>query len=145
MREEGIDKIEVHVSGICFHKGKVLILKRSDSRKLYPGLWECGGGQVGEGENFEEAVVRQLEEEAGVIVDPIGIVSVYEIIDDEEKIPGIRFVCKIVRFVDGHEPVLSEEHSEWKWQGVSGLDEIELVPELKESIRHAYSIYNGKN
>ena len=137
MREEGVNRIEVHAAGICVDKDKVLIVKRSSSRRLCPNLWECGGGQVNPGENFEDAVVRQLREELGVIVEPLRVVNTYEIDtgDDSEKIPGIRFVCKLVGYVNGSGPEISEEHSEFKWIGVDEVEGFDFVPGLKGDIK----------
>ncbi|MFO7710738.1 MAG: NUDIX domain-containing protein [Candidatus Woesearchaeota archaeon] len=129
MREEGIDRIEVHVAGICIDGDKVLLAKRSSSRNLYPGLWECGGGHVKHGENFVEACKRQLREELGVVVEPVSVVSTYEI--SPGKIPGVKFLCHLVSYA---EPRISEEHTEWRWQPLDKLDELELIPGLKEDI-----------
>lgn len=96
MREYKTHKIEVHVAGICIHENKVLIAKRSPERKLYPELWEYSGGQVEAGENFEEAVIRQMKEEFGIIVKPVKVIGTYEISNpasEQKKIPGIRFIC----------------------------------------------------
>ncbi len=117
MREEKIHKIEVHVAGICFKNDRVLIARRSQSRKIYPNLWECGGGQVETGENLNEAVERQLKEELGVIIEPIKILDSYEITipdSEQKKIPGVQFVCRVLGFVNGKCPQISEEHSEWR-------------------------------
>lgn len=144
MREEKIHKIEVHVAGICFYGNKVLMVKRTPSRKLYPNLWECGGGQVEMGENFTEAVKRQLKQELGVFIEPIKVLVTYEILTpglEQKKIPGIIFVCKLVGFVNGKGPKISKEHSEWRWQPIDKLDELELIPGLKENIKFAYSVY----
>jgi 8-oxo-dGTP diphosphatase len=141
MREEKIHKLEVHVAGICFDNDKVLVLKRSASRSLYPNLWECGGGQVETGENFEEAVIRQLKEEAGVIIKPLIGLKSYEILvkDEQRKIPGVRFICKIIGYIDKNGPKISKEHTEWRWQPINKLDELEFIPKLKEDIKFAYS------
>ncbi len=144
MREEKIHKIEVHVAGICIKEDKVLIVKRSSSRRLYPNFWECGGGQVEVGENFEEAVKRQLKEELGVIVEPIKILKVYEIsIPDSEqkKIPGIKFFCEIIGFINERKPQITKEHSEWRWQPINQLEEIDFIPGIREDIKLAYSLY----
>ena len=144
MREEKIHKIEVHVSGVCFKEDKVLIAKRSSRRKLYPNFWECGGGQIESGENFIEAVKRQLEQELGIIVEPIRIFKTYEILtpnSEQKKIPGVRFICKIVGYTNEQEPQISEEHSEWRWQPVADLAERELIPGLEEDIKLAYFVY----
>jgi len=93
MRENEKHQIEVHVSGICFdNEGKVLIAKRDVSRNLYPDMWECGGGQVHPGENFEDAVKRQLQEELGAVVEPVRVLGSYTIdipLEPQKKIPGI--------------------------------------------------------
>ena len=124
MREEKIHKLEVHVAGICFVGNRVLVAKRTSSRKLYPNLWECGGGQVETGDNFDDAVKRQLEQELGVIVKPIKVLGTYEILTQDsgqKKIPGIKFVCSIVGFSNGEKPEISREHSEWRWQSIDKL------------------------
>ena len=57
MREDKNYQIEVHVAGMCFKDDCVLAVKRSPNRRLYPGLWECSGGQVHPGESFEDAAI----------------------------------------------------------------------------------------
>jgi 8-oxo-dGTP pyrophosphatase MutT (NUDIX family) len=143
MREEGVRRIEVHVAGICFDRDRVLVLKRSLSRRLFPGLWECGGGQVNPGEGFGEAVARQLREEAGVITEMLGPAGIYDIFlpeGEQKKIPGIHFACIFKGYAEGSEPRLSAEHTEWKWQPLDRLDELEFIPGLKEDIRKAHSL-----
>jgi len=85
MREDGVGLIEAHVSGVCFSGDLVLVAKRAQNREIYPNLWECGGGQVRPGENFEEAVLRQLEEELGVKAKVIAPFKAYEILPKGEK------------------------------------------------------------
>lgn len=145
MREDNVNRIEVHVAGICFNGNKVLVLKRSPSRRLFPNLWECGGGQVNSGENFEEAVIRQLREEAGIAVRPIEVVGTYEIpiMGDQRKIPGVYFACRLEGFVCGKEPKISSEHTEWQWQEINKLENLEFIPGIKENIRKAYASIAG--
>ncbi|MEP7350559.1 MAG: (deoxy)nucleoside triphosphate pyrophosphohydrolase [Sphingorhabdus sp.] len=49
--------------------GEILLQKRPDDRPM-AGLWEFPGGKVEAGESPESALVRELEEELGVVVDP---------------------------------------------------------------------------
>lgn len=140
MRENKIHKIEVHVATICFNeKDEVFIVKRSQNRNLYPGLWECGGGMVWPGENFEEAVKRETRDELGATVDILGPFGTYEIPipeTEQKKIPGIKFACRIKSFADG-EPKLSEEHTEWRWVSMDKLDSVEFIKGLKKDITDA--------
>lgn len=144
MREEKIYKIEVHVAGICFKEDKVLVVKRSTLRRLYPNLWECGGGQVNAGEDFEEAIKRQLKEEIGVIVDVIRTAGVYEILvpdTEQKKIPGVIFICKLKGYVNDESPQISKEHVKWQWQSIDRLEELEFIPSVKERIERAYRLF----
>jgi 8-oxo-dGTP diphosphatase len=53
--------------------GEILLQKRPEGRSM-AGLWEFPGGKVDEGETPESALVRELKEELGVVVDPFDLV-----------------------------------------------------------------------
>src|SRR5437762_55373 len=59
----------LHVAvGLIFNlAGEVLIAKRPPQKYL-PGLWEFPGGKVEEGETINNALIRELQEELGIIV-----------------------------------------------------------------------------
>jgi ADP-ribose pyrophosphatase YjhB (NUDIX family) len=150
-REDKQHKIEVHVAGVCFRETEedieVLIAKRQSLRGLYPGKWECGGGQVKEGENFEEAVKRQMKEELCVIVDRVVVFGTYEIKTpdlEQKKIPGIKFVCFWHGYCnDKDEPRIDKhEHSEWKWQSINKLQGIDFIPGIDQDIRKGWEFYS---
>tara|TARA_Y100001956_G_scaffold81144_1_gene97956 strand:- start:1448 stop:1846 length:399 start_codon:yes stop_codon:yes gene_type:complete len=56
------------VAGIIFNqdKSQVFITKRPDG-KHKGGFWEFPGGKVEQGETIEQAMIRELEEEIGII------------------------------------------------------------------------------
>lgn len=53
------------IAGIAFVDGKVLIGRRIIKGDM-GGRWEFLGGKVEEGENYEQALVREFKEELGV-------------------------------------------------------------------------------
>jgi isopentenyldiphosphate isomerase len=49
-------------------RGEVLVHRRSDTKDLWPGLWDLAtGGVVTAGEGYDEAAVREIAEELGVV------------------------------------------------------------------------------
>lgn len=149
-REEKRYLIEVHVAGICFRETEtdieVLIAKRKEDRKLFPGKWECGGGQVYAGENYEEAIKRQLEDELGVLIKKAIVFGTYEIITpdlEQKKIPGIKFVCFFDEYVNKQGPQINpKEFTEWKWQSINNLSGIDFIPGMQEEVRTAWEFYS---
>jgi 8-oxo-dGTP diphosphatase len=143
-----INKIEVHVGVISFYKGKCLVLKRTDDRRLYPGLWECGGGKVHMGENFEDAVIRQMQEEAKVVVEIKGILKTYSIdIPNEEQkvIPGLKFVANIKKFLNGSSPEISDEHLEFRFIDRKEIDGLDFIPGVEVDVKEAFDLIKGKD
>jgi 8-oxo-dGTP diphosphatase len=66
---EKIPTMVVVAAALVDGEGRVLLQQRSPGRSM-AGLWEFPGGKVEEGERPEAALVRELEEELGVAVDP---------------------------------------------------------------------------
>jgi NUDIX domain len=79
IREEGQDKLEVHVASVCIRimngRPQVLVGRRTASRSLSPGKWECGGGMVRCGEGFDAAIQRQIFEEFGLEIDRVRVLG----------------------------------------------------------------------
>jgi 8-oxo-dGTP pyrophosphatase MutT (NUDIX family) len=51
---------------ILYREGKVLLQHRDDDPAIAsPGMWACFGGHIDEGEEPEDAALREIEEEVG--------------------------------------------------------------------------------
>jgi 8-oxo-dGTP diphosphatase len=55
------------VNALFLRDGKVLLGRRSTRRSTYPDLWSFPGGHVEHGETLDEALVREIREEVGVV------------------------------------------------------------------------------
>lgn len=137
MREVRREKIEVHVGVICFRLSEdgeleVLLGKRAETKELYPGFWDTGGGALNEGEDFQDAAERKLSEEFGVqakILEPVSHFRIPLQNDSQLVIPGVKFICLFDRYTHGGEPTIQpEDFSEYRWQPIDRLDELELIP-----------------
>ena len=64
IHERGMLHRAAHV--LVFDKdGRLLIQQRSILKDRHPLTWECVGGHLGPGETYEEAALREVEEELG--------------------------------------------------------------------------------
>jgi 8-oxo-dGTP diphosphatase len=59
-------KTVLSVNALIWCKGKVLMLRRKDDKKIDPGLYAGVGGKVEPHESFYEALYREVEEETGI-------------------------------------------------------------------------------
>ena len=68
-----IDLIHREVAIAVFNpKGQVLIQRRSMIKKTGPGEWRTtAAGHVEKGQDLGEGIIREVEEELGIIIDPI--------------------------------------------------------------------------
>lgn len=63
---------DVGVTVVVMHDGKVLLTKRED----FP-IWCLPGGSVDANESVEQAAVREVREETGIVVTLLGLVGIY--------------------------------------------------------------------
>jgi ADP-ribose pyrophosphatase YjhB (NUDIX family) len=74
---------EVGVGALVTLNGRVLLVKRSNPPGK--GKWSVPGGHLELGENIYHAAARELEEETGVIGEPLGVVGISELIERDER------------------------------------------------------------
>ena len=67
MRTEPIKIVLVAACALIDADGRVLIAQRPPGRAM-AGLWEFPGGKIEAGERPEETLIRELEEELGIVV-----------------------------------------------------------------------------
>ena len=65
----GVRLLPVVAAALIDEGGRVLVQQRPAGKSL-AGLWEFPGGKIEPGETPEDALVRELREELGIVVDP---------------------------------------------------------------------------
>lgn len=69
---------------ILNENNEILVTKRSDTKKVLPGKWECNGGAIDAGETPIEGLKREIWEELGIKIDKNKLVFFKTVIKDEK-------------------------------------------------------------
>lgn len=114
-------------------KGRILLLKRSEDSKAYPGCWGLVGGFVEWGETIEQALKREAMEEIGVEVEVVRFTGRYY--DKKGRHPTRTVVClpHISKIVSG-EPRAVSECSEVKWFTPEEIKDLEMAYDHKQML-----------
>ena len=109
----------VGVGGAVVKDGRLLLVRRASAYGR--GNWQIPGGFIERGETMEDAVVREVEEEAGVTASPRGILAVRNRLFDGSNSTYVVFLMDWTGGIprpDGTET----DRAEWL-----GLDEIRAL------------------
>jgi 8-oxo-dGTP pyrophosphatase MutT (NUDIX family) len=105
------------------------------------GYWHVVAGVVEEGETFAKAAVRELREETGLdaVVIALGIQQTYQVPDERRSqyLTGVSAVAIenfAVEVRSEWEPVLNEEHDDYRWLTASEAIAIAHWPETRAVI-----------
>ena len=125
----GVDNI------ITNDKGEILLIKRSEQEKAYPGKWALVAGYIEWGETCEEALKREAMEEIGVEIEVVRFTGRYYDAKDRHPtrtIVALPHICKI----KSGEPRASqpEEVAEVKWFRPEEVREMELAYDHKKML-----------
>jgi ADP-ribose pyrophosphatase YjhB (NUDIX family) len=132
------DRPVLAVSAAILRDGQVLIVRRA--RPPAQGLYTLPGGAVEAGETLIEALVREVREETGMIIEPIALAGYREAIvrDDDKRVARhYVIVAFAARWVAG-EPVLGDEIAETLWLRPSEITSLHTTEGLTEIVAAAF-------
>lgn len=118
----------VSVAGLVTNENGEILLVNSPWRG-----WEYPGGLIEPGETFQQALHREIREEAGVEVEIIGFVGICKNV--EKDIVNIDFICRYVRGA----LTTSEESTEVIWATPKQAMELITFPLTKKRLARMLS------
>ena len=84
----GVDFIGVTVPFVIYDGEKnILLQKRSKNCRDEQGRWDVGGGAMEFGEEWDEAVIREIQEELGVTPAEVKFLEAYNALRDNNGTP----------------------------------------------------------
>jgi len=127
----------VGVGAVVIHEGQVLLVRRG--KEPLRGRWMVPGGTVELGEPLEAAVVREVEEETGVVVQPIDVMFVFDRIerDGEDILHHDVIVDYRCRYLRGAVRAASDAE-EAAWVAEPDLPQFDLPPLAEDLVRRAF-------
>jgi len=110
----------------------VLLTKRRADRRDWAGLWGVPAGRLEEGEELEQALVRELAEEAGLRAREFEFL---ETVYAEEPTSGRRYVHNLYlvnRWEGEAENRSPDEHETVVWVGAADVASLPMPAHLRE-------------
>ncbi|MCM3128057.1 (deoxy)nucleoside triphosphate pyrophosphohydrolase [Paenibacillus provencensis] len=114
--------IEVAAAIIEETDGRMLIARRREG-KSQAGLWEFPGGKIEVGESPELCLIRELQEEMNIKIEPYAFFAVNEHTYDTVT---IRLIAYKARILGG--TIQLSDHDEYKWVQAGELTQYQFAP-----------------
>ncbi|WP_091160426.1 8-oxo-dGTP diphosphatase MutT [Paenibacillus sp. 453mf] len=114
--------IEVAAAIIEETDGRMLIARRREG-KSQAGLWEFPGGKIEVGESPELCLIRELQEEMNIKIEPYAFFAVNEHTYDTVT---IRLIAYKARILGG--TIQLSDHEEYKWVQAAELTQYQFAP-----------------
>ena len=133
-REENLNAA---IAAIVDEDNKILLLKRREEE----GLWGSGkyglvGGKIENGETPEEACIREIKEETGLVFSDL---KERFIIDRLPNNTEYVFVCRYSG--DPTDVEINDEHTNYGWFSISEIKYLDTVPNLMEYLSLSFKEY----
>jgi 8-oxo-dGTP diphosphatase len=125
---------QLAVSGAIFRDGKVLLVRRS--RSPGKGFYSFPGGRVEFGESLHTALHREVDEETGLRIEILGLAGWREVLPAAGG-GGHYLIMSFAARWTAREPVLNDEHDDFKWLAPDALGDLKVTGGLQEVIEVA--------
>jgi mutator protein MutT len=133
----------VGVGGVVVRDGAVLLIRRGKPPLL--GRWTIPGGTVELGESLEQALVREMQEETGLTVAPVRLITVFDRVerDGERVVYHYVIVDYLCRWLAG-EAVAGSDAMAVAWARPEDFAAYDLPEKAREVIAGALAAAAGQ-
>jgi ADP-ribose pyrophosphatase YjhB (NUDIX family) len=133
---------QLAVSAAIFREGKVLLVRRA--RSPGQGFYSLPGGRVEHGESLHQALAREVDEETGLKIEILGLAGWREVLPGDSATGGHYMIMSFAARWVGREPVLNEEHDDFKWLEPGHFGDLKLTGGLLEVVEAARALVQGQ-
>jgi ADP-ribose pyrophosphatase YjhB (NUDIX family) len=125
---------QLAVSAAIFRDGKVLLVRRA--RSPGKGFYSFPGGRVEFGETLHAALHREVDEETALRIEIVGLSGWREVVPSKPGHGHYVILSFAARWIAG-EPVLNDEHDDFKWLAPDALGGLALTDGLADMLKIA--------
>jgi mutator protein MutT len=116
-------------AGLLYRNGRVLLGKRAATRKSYPHVWDLPGGHCEPGESPEQTLIRELQEEIGVVPLTARSLATFQIPVTGGN-PCELTVYLVTQWQGEPQNLLLEEHDTVDWFTIDQASRLDLASPL---------------
>jgi isopentenyldiphosphate isomerase len=121
---------------VVIYRGKILLVQRSPSLRLYPGYWNGISGFLDDQKSLQEKVIEELNEELGVTKKDIMSIHLGEVFDqDEPKYKKTWIVHPILVRIKTNHVVFDWEAQTYRWVTLRESGALKLLPGFRAVLR----------
>lgn len=117
------------VIGLLFNDAKKILIALRPPHVVSPGFWEFPGGKVEKNEILEDALIREFQEEIGVVVKSSEFFFAIE-----KNYPDKKLLLNIFRITDYFGEPRGCENQEIRWVSCDELKNYDFLPANAEII-----------
>lgn len=118
------------------HQDQLLMHKRSQAKKNFPGFWSLPGGHIDQGENPLSCATREIREETGINLLPdqvsLKTVALHHHLDRDELYVAFGFLAILN---DKPEKIINNSEGKAEW---IKIDQAFIMDNVFEPIRHYF-------
>jgi ADP-ribose pyrophosphatase YjhB (NUDIX family) len=128
---------QLAVSAAIFRDDRVLLVRRA--RSPGKGFYSLPGGRVEFGESLHTALHREVDEETAIKIDIVGLAGWREVLPSPSG-GGHYLIMSFAARWKALEPVLNDEHDDFKWLKPEEFGDLKITGGLQEVIEAAWRI-----
>jgi ADP-ribose pyrophosphatase YjhB (NUDIX family) len=125
---------QLAVSAAIFRDGKILLVRRA--RSPARGFYSLPGGRVEFGESLHAALHREVDEETALKIEIVGLAGWREVLPGAGGGGHYLIMSFATRWTSG-DPVLNDEHDDFRWLAPTALGGLNLTGGLELVIASA--------
>ena len=116
-------------------EGNVLLIKRSETEDVLPGVWDIPGGTLEDGEDPKEGVLREVKEETNLEVKNLRLFHYTSSVDYGKNEQFVRLIFT-GECASSDIRLNPEDHDEYRWVLPDTIpDDMKLVEYLPQTFK----------